>query len=1341
MCYGEADFSLLGNHWYGEPVPNVPEGKILKRQRNVNTQNNNIIKYLDSDTAHDWLAPRLYGIGQSDFYPQTFDFTGKVIPFISPENSLSTIISEVKNASNYISLNAYEFTHPILAESLSEALDRGVSVRILMEGNPVGWNFSNINDPEYEKTDEYTQKYLLYQLHQAGAKIKFLSNFKNDNKNSNIFKRYNYNHAKYALIDGEKCIIMSGNWKPTSVPIDITFGNREWGVVIYNSEVSDYFNAVFESDWWPSSEIQNDTHYFDLDSNFYGAPPGFFELNFTVPIGWYDPIESLATNAPLQPIQDSFKIEPVISPDTASRTDSAIIGLINNAKSSVYIQQMDCNLDWILTRTSSKKLSINWSDSENYYLNWADGNQYYNEYLKASIDAARRGCVVKILLDSRYVEPDIGPGKVNEGSIEDNLDTIQYINHIASLEGLTDNLQARLNYLSGLEKVHNKGIIVDGQKVLISSINWNYNSVSNNREVGAIIDNAQVAEFYAEIFNQDWLKSITTNKPTLPNASEAAILITEVYANTYLNYEPDEYIAISNPTNDTVDIGGWSINDKLTTYGGYEGYLVFPMGSIIKPHEKLYITRTGQAFYDVHDFLPNFEFFEDSRWDVPQMEIIDSSSSTNRGPRFANKGDEVVLSDEYLFSDFGLESHHIIDMVIYGNSTYISDFHNISYPYNTTHWHGPSIYNISQGEVLKRNRLEFPIEQKRKFTEFYDSNSATDWETDRVYYPGQSGFTSNIIDYTGSLTVFSSPDSSYQVISDELDKAKISICMSVYQFHNPYLMDKMVNASMRGVDVKVLLDGAPVGGITDAARFVAQELVRSGCEVRYLRSVAAEDIYRRYRFIHAKYTVIDDFTTIIISENWKTTGVPVDNTAGNRGWGVVLRNQDVANSYSQVFFHDWDPGIKDSYAFNSSDPKYGAPPEDFVMSWAVFGGNYKPRFESKTINGAFKVMPVIAPDTTLNNYGSILEMINSATTSVCIEQMDCYIDWDTKGRDIENLYLSAAIDAARRGCDVKILLDSAFVNPSDPGLDNYDTVQYINSIAYNENLTDKLQAKLIFLNGMAGRNEMSKVHNKGLIVDGTKTLVSSINWVTGSVIYNREVGVIIENEKVAQFYTKIFNYDWNLTVQELIEVYVLHSDTHDILPGEATEYIINFVNMQTIELHVNLTLTGLLPGWNATLDMDNFVLAPTASNISEPKEIRLTVAAPTQGFLEALKNSSDPSSKYALFGTQELGIHAEVSGMAADIVFTTTTLMDESKEDNGGSSNPDQPLDRSMVNPWLVVILLVILLISGAILRDVVHSRLEKKRKSSRTNGETEAEDIKEENQKEIESDYDETEE
>jgi len=46
-------------------------------------------------------------------------------------------------------------------------------------------------------------------------------------------------------------------------------------------------------------------------------------------------------------------------------------------------------------------------------------------------------------------------------------------------------------------------------------------------------------------------------------------------------------------------------------------------------------------------------------------------------------------------------------------------------------------------------------------------------------------------------------------------------------------------------------------------------------------------------------------------------------------------------------------------------------------------------------------------------------------------------------------------------------------------------------------------------------------------VDGNKTLVASINWVRNSVTQNREVGVIIENTEVADYFTKIFYWDWN----------------------------------------------------------------------------------------------------------------------------------------------------------------------------------------------------------------------
>ncbi|RLI54096.1 MAG: hypothetical protein DRP09_13975, partial [Candidatus Thorarchaeota archaeon] len=51
---------------------------------------------------------------------------------------------------------------------------------------------------------------------------------------------------------------------------------------------------------------------------------------------------------------------------------------------------------------------------------------------------------------------------------------------------------------------HNKGIIVDGRIVLISSINYSDGSISDNREAGVIIENEDVAKWYQEIYDFDW---------------------------------------------------------------------------------------------------------------------------------------------------------------------------------------------------------------------------------------------------------------------------------------------------------------------------------------------------------------------------------------------------------------------------------------------------------------------------------------------------------------------------------------------------------------------------------------------------------------------------------------------------------------------------------------------------------------------------------------------------------------------------------------------------------------------------------------------------------------------
>ncbi len=51
---------------------------------------------------------------------------------------------------------------------------------------------------------------------------------------------------------------------------------------------------------------------------------------------------------------------------------------------------------------------------------------------------------------------------------------------------------------------HNKGIIVDGRIVLISSINYSDGSISSNREAGVIIENEDVAKWYQDVYDFDW---------------------------------------------------------------------------------------------------------------------------------------------------------------------------------------------------------------------------------------------------------------------------------------------------------------------------------------------------------------------------------------------------------------------------------------------------------------------------------------------------------------------------------------------------------------------------------------------------------------------------------------------------------------------------------------------------------------------------------------------------------------------------------------------------------------------------------------------------------------------
>lgn len=74
--------------------------------------------------------------------------------------------------------------------------------------------------------------------------------------------------------------------------------------------------------------------------------------------------------------------------------------------------------------------------------------------------------------------------------------------------GYLEQLQAMgLDVVSSVKiqkNVHNKGIVVDGATVLVSSQNWSADGTLFNRDAGVIIYHQDAAQYFQQVFLHDW---------------------------------------------------------------------------------------------------------------------------------------------------------------------------------------------------------------------------------------------------------------------------------------------------------------------------------------------------------------------------------------------------------------------------------------------------------------------------------------------------------------------------------------------------------------------------------------------------------------------------------------------------------------------------------------------------------------------------------------------------------------------------------------------------------------------------------------------------------------------
>ena len=384
-----------------------------------------------------------------------------ITAYSSPDDGYTVLSNFLKGTKTALSIGMYDFTSGDLLNDVVSTIKSGdKKFTMVLDHPPL--------NPTHNQSDDETRKEIL--AADPNAKINWALTDRDPEVTGWIYP--SAYHIKVVVRDSGDFWLSSGNFNVSNQPNfaakdpkrgSFKNADRDWHVIIEHPGLAQLYEAYIQNDFAVATQFQaaaaqtakavaqvkqNRVVQQKVQTALNKLPASARTGGFANPTSLPGK-EKIFSNVPVT-------IQPVLTPDPGKPNvtpmyESQIIALLNSAQRRIFVQ-----LQYI---AFPAKTGVN-----------------ITNIIQALGNAVKRGVVVRVIVSEFQKDAD------TEKLADFKLDT-----HVMIMQG-----------------VHNKGIVVDTKKVLVSSENWSEQGVSANRDAGVIIDNADIAAFFENIFMDDW---------------------------------------------------------------------------------------------------------------------------------------------------------------------------------------------------------------------------------------------------------------------------------------------------------------------------------------------------------------------------------------------------------------------------------------------------------------------------------------------------------------------------------------------------------------------------------------------------------------------------------------------------------------------------------------------------------------------------------------------------------------------------------------------------------------------------------------------------------------------